>query len=74
VDAENREDLSLKQLIESFIDHPTMKDIADEDSVIRKVMTDPIFVKSKDKDDRYHIPSLMILGLLYCVSDPRTKA
>lgn len=37
------------------------------------MMTDPIFKKNPN-DEEFHIPYLMLLGLLYCAANPEVKS
>lgn len=37
-----------------------------------KMFTDPVF--QKDSDETYHVPYLMLLGVLICATNDRNKA
>jgi hypothetical protein len=50
-----------------------MGDITKENSLIHEIMTDDMF-KKDPSDEEYHIPYLMLLGLLYCASNNEVKA
>lgn len=71
VDAEHREELSLKQLIESFKDHSVLGEIENAESVTRKILANPAMT---NKNGSYFIPYLMLVGILYCASNPKVKA
>lgn len=71
VDADNREELTLKQLIESFKDHSVLGEIENEDSITRKLLTHE---SMSNKNGTFFIPYLMLLGILYCASNPKIKA
>ena len=61
-----------QQLIESFKDQVYFKDIVDENSLTRKIMTHKFFWRDSDKG--FYIPSLLLLGNLYCASNNQTRA
>lgn len=71
VDSETGDEVSLKQMIECFRDNPFLARIEDENSIVRLLLTDPILQK---KEDTYHIPYLMLVGILYCASNTKVKA
>lgn len=50
-----------------------MKDIEVESSITNQLMTDRTFL-AKDHHDMYYIPYLLILGVLYCPSNPQLKS
>ena len=72
VDSEQGDEINLKQLIECFKDHPVLKEIEKEDSVLRKLLTHNSL--SSKKKGYFYIPYLMIVGILYCASNPKLKA
>lgn len=57
-------------MIESFKDHPILNEIEEEDSLLRKLLTNKSTVNVKGT---FHIPFLMLIGLLYCNSDLDNK-
>ena len=71
-DSEAGDYVSLKQLIECFKDNQFLNQIEKEDSVVRALLTDPSL--SKDKNGVYFIPYLMLIGILYCASNPNVRA
>jgi hypothetical protein len=76
IDPENEENnnrITEKQLVEVFLDHRYFKDLAVPDSPLRKFLLDPIFKQHVDDED-YYIPYLMLLGMLYCASNPKANA
>jgi hypothetical protein len=48
-----------------------LNEIEKEDSLIRKILTHKALV---EKPGTFHIPYLMLVGILYCASNPKTKA
>lgn len=50
-----------------------MEEIVNPHSLLRTMMTDPIFKKNPN-DEEFHIPYLMLLGVLYCASNTAVKA
>jgi len=66
------DEINKKQLIESLKDHYAFHEIADENSAIHKLMTDDVF--KKKSDTTFHIPYLMLLGLLICATNEFNKA
>lgn len=63
--------ITLELLIEAFKDHAALKQIEQEDSVLRKLLTHPIL---SDAPGTISIPSLMLFGILYCGSNSQAKA
>lgn len=71
VDSETGDEVTLKQMIECFKDNPFLAKIQDENSLVRLILTNPALQKKKDT---YHIPYLMLVGILYCASNTKVKA
>lgn len=60
-------------MVEVFRDHKYFKSIVEPDSFLRAFLFDPIFKKSTDEDS-YYIPYYMLMGIMYCASNPETTA
>ena len=71
VDSETGDEVTLRQMIECFKDNPFLAKIEDEGSLVRAILTDPSMQK---KQGTYHIPYLMLVGILYCASNTNVKA
>jgi hypothetical protein len=65
--------LSQLQIIEAFQDHPYLKDINVEDSLIRNILLHDFFLHPKKKG-RFHIPLLLLFGNMYCSSSFAVRA
>jgi len=72
LDPKQGDEISKKQLVECFKDHYAFGEIADENSVVHKLLTDEVF--QKGSNTTYHIPYLMLLGLLVCATNEHNKA
>ena len=72
LDPEQGDEINKKQLIESLKDHYAFHEIADENSAVHRLMTDEVF--KKDSDTTFHIPYLMLLGVLICATNEFNKA
>mmetsp|Transcript_7186 Transcript_7186/g.6280 ORF Transcript_7186/g.6280 Transcript_7186/m.6280 type:complete len:95 (+) Transcript_7186:257-541(+) len=59
-------------MIECFKDSPFLKTITLEDSLVRKILTHPCLKKNED-GDTFHIPYLMLVGVLFCASNVKVK-
>ena len=71
LDPEAGDEISKQQLIECFKDHYAFKEIADEGSAVHKIMTDDAL--KKGSETTYHVPYLMLLGLLICATNDQNK-
>ena len=71
VDSETGDEVTLRQMVECFKDNPFLAKIEEEGSLIRTILTDPTMQK---KEGTYHIPYLMLVGILYCASNTNVKA
>ena len=59
------EEITEKQLIEAFADHPQMGEITNEESLTRKLLTHPM-LKDNPSNSTFHIPNLMLVAILFC--------
>ena len=66
---ENADRITEAQVIEVFADHKYFKELTEPGSFLRAFLFDPIFKKNKSEDD-YFIPYYMLMGLMYCASNP----
>jgi len=72
LDPQMGDEINTKQLVECFKDHYAFKEIADENSAVYRLLTDEVF--QKDSKDSFHVPYLMLLGLLVCATNEKNKA
>ena len=71
---ENKDLISKYQLIEVFRDHWATEDIENPNSLTSYLLINDAFKKPGTDDGLYYIPYLLLLGILYCPSNPELKA
>lgn len=64
--SDKKAQINVKQMIEVFKDHPQLYVFEDEESLLRRVLTDKRLSK---EEGTFHIPYLMLVGILFCASN-----
>jgi hypothetical protein len=73
-DKDNKDLISKHQIIEVFKDHYATEDIQNPYSLSSELLINDVFRKPGTEEGLYYIPYLLLLGVLYCPSNPELKA